>query len=227
MWLRRIVFVDVICLRRWGLICFKSATEIFLNSVNVNHVLARSKSRQESFYFPWWTDVNLESEDPRSLTNASQEKGSSQSSNVGRSCNGGSGTSIRSREFAVSSFFGGYHDDEGDKQRRLGVSGITSPWLSEKESSEEALTWKTHFSSGLLIESSTGIQKGFHWNAPPVMGQWAPKNMQMAKRKRRWCTIITQRNCLEEDRRIVIHTGGRSSMHQDVTHFERSQAYTE
>ena len=37
------------------------------------------------------------------------------------------------------------------------------------------------------------------------MGQWAPKSMQMAKRRRRWCTIITQRNSLEENRRIVIH----------------------
>ena len=34
----------------------------------------------------------------------------------------------------------------------------------------------------------------------------------------------TQRNSLEEVRRIIIHNGVRSSTHQDVTHFERSQA---
>ena len=38
---------------------------------------------------------------------------------------------------------------------------------------------------------------------------------------------ITQRNSLEEVRRIIVHNGGKSSMHQDVTHFERAQTYPE
>ena len=36
---------------------------------------------------------------------------------------------------------------------------------------------------------------------------------------------ITQRNSLEEVRRIIIHNGAKSSMNQDVTHFERAQTY--
>ena len=42
----------------------------------------------------------------------------------------------------------------------------------------------------------------------------------MAKKARHWCTInITQRDSREEVRRIIIHDGRKSSMHQDATHF--------
>ena len=53
--------------------------------------------------------------------------------------------------------------------------------------------------------------------------------MQMAERKKRIGAQanIKQRNNLEEVRRIVIHNSGKSSVHQDVTHFERAQAYHE
>ena len=68
--------------------------------------------------------------------------------------------------------FQGLHVDEETGMEFLGVSGITFPWHPEKEKSDVSATWKTHSSTyAFLNESSTGIQKGFHWHTQPVMGQ--------------------------------------------------------